>query len=241
MLAVGLMQETINHKYLGFSLLIYIFAAFSHEIAVFVLPFFTLIIYEATKNKRNVKYIGRLYIISFSMVSAVALFFSIIYHGDIKTVHGILDSLKNQGINKDIYSSGAIFYILNNVYDGMKLVASMFPGYFAYFPMLMLAISPLLLTNYWKGRVAFLLVGFISLSPIFVVAADWGRWIHIYIFMVFILLLFDSLNKHIEIINIPLFIVFVYCGFWSIPHYHAARIYFGIFEKALLFMSLHLN
>lgn len=233
LLAIGLMREKINHKYLVISLVTYFVAMLSHELTFLTLIFFIYLIYEATKDDENKCTIGRAYIAGFIIVGVVGLLFALDNTGDANKAELIRESLERSGLKHDI-CDGAIKWVgFDNRYV-LKSVPNNLRDYLtAYPPLFLMSILPLLLTDWWKGRLPILLLGFCSLLPLYVVAIDWGRWIQIYIFMIFITLMFDSCKKKINIKKTPLILVILYAVSWSVPHCCAQRPRLGIFDVLL--------
>lgn len=220
LLVVGLMNGRLDHKYLISSLMIYIVAVFSHEIAAFCLIFFLYMLFESTGLNPILKRIGRMYVVGFLIAGVAGLAFSFYRPGGLGASSAICDSLVKLGLNRNI-CDGAIEWLSNDARYALSTVADHIPYFLPYyFTLLILAIIPLFLSDWWKKRLLLLLLGFGSLIPLFFVAIDWGRFIHIYIFMVFVSFLFDSCNERITIhkLKLPLIIVIIYASFWGLPH-----------------------
>jgi len=206
---------------------------FSHEIAAFCLIFFLYLLFESTRLDPTLKGIGRAYIAGFFIVGVGGLAFSVSYPGGLDASNAICDSLKNLGLNQDI-CTGAITWLRYDGSYGLAEVTKRIPQYLLFYPILLiLAVVPLFLSDWWKERLPLLFLGFVSLIPLFFVAIDWGRFIHIYIFMIFVSFLFDSCNKKIVIYKIPLITVIIYASFWGIPHCCAQRPTLGIVSASL--------
>lgn len=237
LLAVGLLHGRLNQRYLAASLIVYIVAVFSHEISVFCLIFPLYLLFKSTKSNPTLRGIGRAYIAGFIIASAAGFMLSVFHSGGIEASNLICDSLKNRDLNKDI-CAGAIkwlgfdaIYALNAVADNIALYV------LVYTPLLILAAIPLFLTNWWRGRLPLIIWGFVSLIPLFFIALDWGRLIHIYVTMIFVSFLFDSCNEEIVIQKYPLIAVLIYSSFWSIPHWCPSRAPLGIFELSYRVMQ----
>ncbi len=231
LLTAGLIHNRFNQRYIVLSLIVYIIAVFSHELSVFCLIFFLYLLFESTRSDPALKNIGRAYIAGFFTVGVTGLVFSVYYHGGPGASDAICDSLKNLGLHQDI-CDGAIKWLHYNAGDGLAIVAACIPQYLFIYPaLLILSVIPLFLSDWWKERLPLLFLGFVSLIPLFSVALDWGRFIHIYIFMIYVSLLFDSCNKKITIRKFPLIAVIMYASLWSIPHYRALEPAAGLLSK----------
>jgi len=232
LLAVGLMHGGFNKKYLVSSLFLYAIAVFSHELAASCIIFFVHLLFEHTRSDANLRSIGRVYITGFIIVAVAGLLFSFIFPGTIDTADKICESLQHRGLTSDI-CSGAIKALGVDSSSGWKQVMARIQHYaFLYPPLFVLAMIPLSLTDWWSRRLPVLLVGFVFVAPLFLVAKDWGRWIHVYFSMISVLLLCDSSNIKTRIYKLPLIGVIIYAGVWSIPHSGASLPGFGMCSVA---------
>jgi len=218
LLAVGLMKGHFNQRYLVLSLILYIIAVFSHEIAAFCLVFFLYLLFESKTFDPTKKGIIRFYLICFSIAGVSGLTFSVLYPGTVDTSNAICESIKILGLNQDI-CEGSIDSLKYDLSYGSAEVIKRFPQYLRFYPILIiLSMIPVFLTDWWKKRLLLILSGFISMIPLFIIAIDWGRFIHVYIFMTFVFLLFDSCNNFIEFKKVPLGFVLMYVCLWGIAH-----------------------
>jgi hypothetical protein len=149
--------------------------------------------------------------------SALSLWIGLRFYGDSNFVKMICDSLVMRGIGSSI-CSGSI-ESLGIHYN--EAVRSQIPHFLlVYLPVFALAITPILLTDWLKkdpSSKLIVFVGFVALLPLFVVAFDWGRWIHIYVFFVTILLLAQSCHLQIVMPALPYPVLIFYLTLWMIP------------------------
>jgi hypothetical protein len=92
--------------------------------------------------------------------------------------------------------------------------------FWIYLPLLSLALVPILISNWFKvdqQSLGVVSIGFICIAPLFVVAFDWGRWIHIFIFFTSTLMLASSVRMTIRIPTLPASIIALYLSLWMIP------------------------
>ncbi|WP_437894371.1 hypothetical protein [Sorangium sp. So ce124] len=78
----------------------------------------------------------------------------------------------------------------------------------------MLSVLPLLLTDWWRRHWRSPALAAAFTGPLYVVAIDWGRWIHVYVSMPSIL----SLASKATIRPVHLAPVALYVSVWSLPH-----------------------
>jgi len=228
LMAAGLMGGRLNHRYLIPSLLLYWVAVFSHEAAVLCVFFFVYLLFECTQPEPGLRGMGRVYMAGFSAAAVAGLLFVVSYQGTADASVMICKSLERRGLSPDI-CGGAIQWLGFDVRYAWNQVS--FKKYILVYPLLfLLSAAPLFLTGWWKRKLPVLLVGLGFVLPLFVVAIDWGRWIHIYCFMIFTLLLFDSSRERTTIYRLPLIVVAAYGGLWCIPHLNAGHPCLGIFS-----------
>lgn len=218
-----LMHKKLTGAGIVLVFVLYTFALFSHELAVFVLPFFLLATYLFSYLKVAPR--RRLYLIAtaFTVVAGIALVASTVYSGEGKSV-AICNELIARGLDPDICSESirwleydaayATTLVLNNI---------MYNGYiFTYTSALVLSLLPFFflksVTFREKYVWGFAAAALLFMLPLFVVSFDWGRWIHLYMFFIsvltFALVQLGFLQPRIKI---PPVLIVVYAFFWSIP------------------------
>jgi hypothetical protein len=205
-------------------LLLFAFSAFSYEASAFLLPFFLLASFMFYKtNVISKKYLVYLSIF-FSLIAFLSLLFSLFFLGIGKS-GAICKSLLAHGLNQSI-CSGAIDWLENNSAYGLMKVSENIVAYnyiYVYGMSIILASIPFLFLNYSKfnrwGVLGFFMASIILILPLFFVAIDWGRWVHIYFFflstLVFSLITLDHLSVKI---NFHFALVVVYGTLWNIPN-----------------------
>jgi hypothetical protein len=104
-----------------------------------------------------------------------------------------------------------------------------------------ISILPVFFSNWIKNKENKLIViiGIIFISPLFIISHDWGRWIHIYIFFLFTIILADNNKNKYKTKIIPIFFVIGYLFLWSLPHCCTVQVGDGIFLKQLNIIKLY--
>ncbi len=207
----------------------------SHEMLAFWLPY-PLAVYVYTFGLSRRRAIMLFAILSGSLL-AFAL--SVYFHGDQDIVSAIRDSLagtrfaQNRGLPVSSPQAGAIAWLAADPVHGKALVQAyiLIRGYLVYYPqsavLTLIAFVPL--TRHFKQLATSRMVMFLVLSSIltslmlFVVAADWGRFIYTHAVALFLLsLLVPSSPVHgsvrIWVAGITLVLVIGYAGLWFLPH-----------------------
>ncbi|HEX4328081.1 MAG TPA: hypothetical protein VH105_14760, partial [Burkholderiales bacterium] len=152
------------------------------------------------------------------LLAAAGLVFAMAFPGGEHGRQAVCDSLVGAGLDRGI-CAGSIDWLRKGTADGMTAVSSELGGYLRVYPMLFLfACIPFLLTDWPKRRLPLLAVGFAATLPLYFVAVDWGRWIHIYIFLVSVTLLHESAQAPVAIRKVPGAALIAYLVLWDLPH-----------------------
>ncbi len=194
-------------------------AAFSHELAVFTLPFFVYVFRQLWKARAITAATAMACIASYALVSAGVLLFASVFRSDPSLTASLCDSLTHRGLSQNI-CSGAIAWLNEDTSYGFRTFNINLPKYSIFYATaLALSVLPVWFVS-WKGRERlYLLCGsFLFLLPLFFVAIDWGRWIHIYVFCLFCVVLAESVWQDVEVMRVPLVLVVLYIATWSIRH-----------------------
>lgn len=204
--------------------LLYMFSAFSHELTAFCLPFFLAVSYlfyriEAI-SKRHLIYLY----ISFTLVASLSVIIALLFSGFGKS-EIICNSLLIHNVPK-LTCDGAIAALEKTSSDGSSHVAKLIDGknyFLVYAESIILASIPFFYFDFskigrWKINI-FFMASTVAILPLFFTAIDWGRWLHIYIFLISTLVLaLTSINYVTVKYNWPLIIVICYATFWGMPH-----------------------
>ena len=222
LLAYSLMGNRVKVWYLRISLAIYFLAVFSHEIASLFLPFFIYLLYVQFKHMTGNKIILKKYMSYFSVVALGGLAASIFFHGNEAVISKICHSLYEKGFSTSICSAGSMSYMtkdLSYATSAVMLELNNHPYIPLFLVCLLLSLLPFF-CNDWlreKNSRILLIVGFIFMLPLFSIGVDWGRWIHIYIVLLSICLLFDATKQTINFALISWPFLFLFIAFWALP------------------------
>ena len=198
---------------------IFLLAAFSHEPTALTLPFFLYIFYQCYKHALITKSVALVTSLSFCFISIFAVLFAYVFKGDSAIASAICKSVMEKGFESQI-CRGAIAWLAKDAAYNTGLVYNVLWGSLKlYVPLLLISITPIFLVSWLRREtVVLLLIGMLFRIPLLIVATDWGRWIHIYVFFLFSIVLAESVWKKLEFRKIPLFVVFLYLTTWSVPH-----------------------
>jgi hypothetical protein len=223
-------NNNLNAKNIFLAYLIYLIAIFSHELNTMALPFYLYVFYRSTCSGSLQPRLATIFSVLFFIAAVFAVIFSIKFPGSTNISDDICQSLVSRGFSRDI-CGGAIGWLKYDVKYGFEIVIGLAKEYIFYLPIFIISIAPVFFTNWVRGPILILLVvGFISFLPLYFVAIDWGRWIYIYVFLIFVLVLSESVLDGIHIRPLPMWLVGIYLMTWSIPHCCSNRPTFGWVE-----------
>ena len=221
-LAYGYSTLKLPKLALGVALGLFTLGSLSHELVALTCPFFLYITYLIRKKElisRPLALVSYGFYIGFS---AVSLWFGLRFYGDVSVAKMICESLVLRGIGANI-CLGSINSLSIHYNEG---VLAKIPHFlWVYLPVFALAMTPILVSDWLKKdplSKLIVLVGFVALLPLYAVAYDWGRWIHIYLFFVTILLLAQSCHVQITMPVLPGSVLIFYLTLWMIPTLYAS-------------------
>lgn len=216
---------TFMHSTLVISL--YAFAAFSHELAAFYLPFFLVVSYLFYQAQVISKYQSLYLYTSFTLIAFFSALSAILFSG-IGTADIICNDLIANGIPKSNCDGGAVIALNLGAMNGINEVTNRIVNHNyinTYLQCVVLASIPFVFFEYqYISRVKiilFLVISVFSILPLFIVAIDWGRWIQIYFFLLSTLVLTLATLKLINVkYNFPLStsLIVIYAIFWQMKH-----------------------
>ena len=107
-----------------------------------------------------------------------------------------------------------------------------------YIYLFLLSFLPLIFTNFLKKNIFFLVLFGTSFVPLFFLAIDWGRWIHIIIFTISLLIFRENDKNNFNFMFFPL--IFPYSFLFKIDHCCKPQLnitFENIINNVELFMS----
>lgn len=222
LLIYSLIGNQIKIGLLRTALLVYIVTVYSHEMASLCLPFFIYPLFISLKNITAEKKRLYRYIALFTAIAISGLIGSIVFNGDERSIANICQSLTERGFSDYACTGGAIQFMNNSLSWAISYLADTIkhpPFILLFLCSFMLSLVPILCTNWIAdNRVRLLLiVGFIFLLPLFITGIDWGRWIHIFVVLSSLCLLFDAAHQKITIWPFSKGLLIAYLACWTLP------------------------
>lgn len=243
-LAYSYCKKIKSTKIIWGSLILYIIAIFSHESAIFVLPFFLFIILRIKDSNLLDSQKAYRFIALFIISAVISFLLSIISALDVQKNSIIINKncnyLLSIGFDKQICET--FFFIERPFVEYLnERISSVYSSITINFLLFFLSMLPIFFSLWIKKKQNKLLiiVGIIFILPLFIIAHDWGRWIYIYIFFLFTTILADNNGNKYKNNTIPIFFVIGYLTLWSLPHCCTVQVGDGIFLKQLNIIKLY--
>lgn len=194
-------------------------AVLSHEASAFTLPFFLY----ALRSARTTGLIGpaetRRSVVALTLLSGTAVLVSGAYPGTAEAQERICNSLISKGLDPSI-CEGAIVQLQTDSLHWIALIRSIASEYLRHYPVLLaLSIAPMFLID-WSTRksIKMAIFGLVPILPLYVLAIDWGRWIHIQVSMTFCIIFMSNVDMRIKTNPSVALLIMIYLTTWTVPH-----------------------
>lgn len=194
--------------------------AFIHEGLIFFFQFFYLPLY--LRNGFNTKEI-LVFLIPYIISLAILVILYLFFKGSEETAQAICNSLNPWSVNGSLGCDSIYLLAGEHPRVSVGMVKT-------YLPLLILIIIPLYFYGRWvvginRNRLLIAMaISFLPTIPLYSIAIDWGRWIHIYGLLLFITL-FSVKSAQAPLRNysfarniIVLCFAIPYIFYWRIPH-----------------------
>ena len=212
-------QASVSKAKVTWVVFFYFLAGVSHEVTIFVLPFFLYMLWQSVETNQLEKKYGIIFSIALIAISFSLLLISYVFKGSEASASVICNSLTERSLTPNI-CNGAISWLKEDSRSSFNRVIEGLGGHsLSVFQFVVLAFVPTIFTTFWNKKTLVLFaVSFVFITPLFAVAIDWGRWIYIFAFMFYCVLLSSRV-----VVNVPFRLSYLLAGFiylttWSIPH-----------------------
>jgi hypothetical protein len=212
-------QASVSIAKVTWVVVFYFLAGLSHEVTIFVLPFFLYMLWQSVETNQLEKKYGIIFSIALIGISFSILLMSYVFKGSEGSASVICNSLTERSLTPDI-CNGAISWLTEDSHSAFyRVIEGLGWHSLSVFQFVVLAFVPTIFTTFWNKRTLVLfVVSFVFITPLFAVAIDWGRWIYIFAFMFYCVLLSSRI-----VVNVPFRLSYLIAGFiylttWSIPH-----------------------
>jgi len=215
---VLLLEATKKNKsnlLLLLSFIVFFVGVFSHEMIGLFVVFY---VYAIFKRLDSTFAFNAFYAFILVVISLSGIFLSATFQGGLLTAKSICDSLILKDIGCDI-CRGAIPALSGTRLSSVLLVGSKFPVYLVYLPLFVFSFIPMVFIG-WRKYLPIVVLGFVSILPLFFVAIDWGRWIYVYMTFLFLFYVYDDGCVAKRGVKKPLLVFFAfYLLAWRLPHF----------------------
>ncbi len=220
----GLRQGRARNGLMVCAAVVYGVALLSHEVSALAAPFLLHALYQHGATPRPVRLA---WMALFGLMAFLGLVLAVSFHGE-QTTPAMCQAVLQAGLRAEL-CRGTLTWFSMSTAQAMSMLSPYWGVYSKlYPPLLMVSLAPLLGTDWVRRKWVFLILAFLPLCPLYVVALDWGRWIHIYVTMVFMTLLHDDELRPVKSVRIPVWLVMAYVLSWGIPHCCAVRPFKGV-------------
>ena len=212
-------KSSVTNSKVIWIIVFYLLAGLSHEVTVFVLPFFIFVLWQCVETSQlKLKY-AIWFSVIFILISFFIISLSYLFKGSVESASVICNSLVHRSLDPNI-CTGAIFWLHKDASGSFQHVVDLLNGRsFSVLQYAFLAFVPIAFTSFWnKGTLILLVVSVAFMVPLFILAIDWGRWIYILTFMFYCLLLSSKVTVKLPFQFSYLIFGLFYLTTWSIPH-----------------------
>jgi hypothetical protein len=178
-----IIRKTFRNTLIFLSILIFIIFLFSWDAAFCFIPFyiytFSKLYYKEVITRKSF----HTFCIAFFVLGLTSIMRAVyfLYHRPASISEGICKSLTDRGLSPKI-CGGTIGSITGLDANPVNMIHTLIFDYHfeLYFVLLLLGFVPFFLNCWLRPNIVFTILLFISIVPLFVIGADYGRWIHIF-------------------------------------------------------------
>jgi hypothetical protein len=212
-------------------LILYLVSGLSHEMALFIFPFFAFIVWDWRKSASIENLSALKYLVPIILSSALILFFALANPGTEKQMLAICDDLSGKNFSANI-CNGAISWIGRDAAYGFQLVQNYgIVFWINYLSLAILVFLPLFSLSLDRGIVFLIFASFLFMAPLFIIAVDYGRFISILFTSVVLVLIWRRPNILANTCRWNAALGFLYCFSWYLPNCCASKPGSGVLMK----------
>lgn len=217
-LAAAVLAKRHGTLAIAFAGALYLVGVASHEMnALLVVPFVILIGWMAADGTVETV-LARASQIAFVVVAGLGVLFALIAPGTAVQQREVCDRLVDIGFD-EVLCGGSIFFLGQSLVEAQQSVAFWFDRYWLYGVVVALALLPVALLAWARSHWPILLATSAGVVPLFVVGADWGRWVMLMTTLMTVIAYVGSTRAGIGGLRVPAVVVAVYLLTWRVPHF----------------------
>ena len=199
-------------------LFFYTVSIFSSEVNLLFYPF---IVYFIFKNFEKTIFLKFLFL--FSSINIIYIFFYLFFSNIFSEKFAkICNSLITSGLKNNI-CDGALYSSSLNLYETIQKYGYInlnFDSIFTHFVILIIALLPLIKSSWFKKNLNIFILIFAYFLLFFIISADWGRWLHIFIFCITCLYFIEPGKQNLKLNYLYKILIFIfYSQTWNVNHF----------------------
>lgn len=223
--------ERPNCLWFALGLIGYLISGLSHEMTLFVIPFFAFVIWDW----RRVFSVSKLGVLKFfapvAIASALILLFALANPGTEKQMQAICDNLSGKDFGLNI-CDGAISWIGRDAAYGYQLVLNYGIGFWVnYLILAIIVFCPLFALSLDRALVLLIGGSFLFMAPLFIIAVDYGRFISFLFTSVVLVIIWRRPEILANTYRWNVVLGLIYCFSWYLPNCCATKPGSGVLMK----------
>ena len=205
---------------------LFVVAVFSWEASALLLPAVWYLLLGRGAPYAGLEVFRRSAAVVLTVVGGVGAVVSTLVHGDVGTAAAVCATVREHGFTgpelcgSDATGGGAIEAIGWTSERAIMDVIVSFPLYVGYLPFILLALVPVVVSQWFRRNWAWAALVVLGILPLFAVVTDYGRWTHIIVIALTICMTADNPNGVQARFWNPV-VAFLYVSLWGIPHHLA--------------------
>lgn len=199
------------------SLFLFALSAFSHEVTAMAVPAFLFLIWIGYRKELISRVWGIAWTTVALTISILTLIANFLFPGNSQITSQICSDLVDLGI-RDAVCGGSIQYLSTTSTEAFSQASSMFPNSLVILTALALAALPIAAVGASPVIWRLYALSVVFLSPLFVFAIDYGRWIYLLTGLISIILLSTWTFFDFKFRKIPLIAVLAFVLLWSVEY-----------------------
>lgn len=152
-----------------------------------------------------------------AILALVALGAALARPGSLEQVDAICSSLQAGGATPEA-CTGAVTALSWGLVEAMQQVSAQFPPYFAYLPLALLALAPMVAVRPAREFWWLAIFTYGALTPLFLTGVDYGRWIYLATSAISISLLAMWGPRARDEMRVPAVVAVLFIVMWSLPY-----------------------
>lgn len=222
------------------ALILFTVGVFSWEGNALFLPGVAFLLFAGASG-RDSRWEDRLYLLVAALIAGSGMAFSVLFPGTATTSVAVCDSLRAKGLDRSQLCDGAIGYLSWTGDQMLSVIRESFPLYWGYLPLMALSLLPIVSTRWFRAHWWLAIACVVAVAPLFVVAADYGRWTSVLVVELVICLMATHGTQTESNQWTPVASV-LYVTTWGIPHWLAPGMewpWLGALKEVTQFLAGH--